>query len=342
MRIALDAMGGDFAPAATVRGAVQGARCNPDAEVILVGDEPTVQRELNAAGGAVSNIRIHHASDIIRMDEHPVVALKRKPDSSVAKAFRLVADGQADAVVSAGNTGAMVAGAALFLDLLPEVKRPGIAVTFANPSRPCTMIDAGANVECKPLHLLQYAIMASIYHKHAFGVDRPRVGLLSVGAEEQKGNKLVKDTYPLIKELDLDFAGNVEGEDVHSGACDVVVCDGFVGNVLLKSSEGLGEGLLAGLRDHAAKDTWSRLGFKLMAPVLEKMKQWLDFAEYGGAPLLGVDGICIICHGRSDEAAIKNAVGAAARFSQHKVNGHIREALAAKRAVWTRAAESIA
>jgi glycerol-3-phosphate acyltransferase PlsX len=340
MRIALDAMGGDFAPAAVVQGAVMAGRANPEVEILLVGDERALQRELASKGGVPPNVRTCDAPEAVGMGEHPVSALKRKPSSSVARALRLAADGEADAVVSAGNTGAVVAGAALLLKLLDGVRRPGIAVTFANPTGPCTLIDAGANLECRPAHLVQYAIMGSVYHQHAFGVPKPRVALLSVGAEEQKGNKLVKESRPFLAELDLNFCGNVEGEDVHQGRCDVVVCDGFVGNVVLKTSEGLGENFLAGLRERAEKDVWARLGVKLLAPVLEKMKRWLDFSEYGGAPLLGVAGICIICHGRSNDIAIRNAISAAARFSRHDVNGRIVAALAAERDVWMRATEN--
>lgn len=340
MRIALDAMGGDFAPAAVVKGALLGARANPDAHIILVGDEAAIRSVPGADMSSLENISVFHAPDAIGMGEHPVSALRQKPNSSIAQAFRLVASRKADAIVSAGNTGAMVAGAALFLKLLEGVKRPGIAITAANPSGHCTVIDVGANVECKPLHLVQYAVMAAIYHKRVFKTENPRVGLLSVGSEEHKGNKLSKETFPMLKELKVNFVGNVEGADVYHGRCDIVVCDGFVGNVMLKASEGLGETMMMKMRESAEKDVWTRLGLKLMAPVLEGLKKWLDFSEYGGAPLLGVDGICIICHGRSDETAIKNALGAAVRFSRYDVNGHIVEALAEKRDVWVKAAES--
>ena len=342
MRIALDAMGGDFAPAAVVKGAVLGARANPDVQIILVGDEAAVRGVPGADISAVANITLLHAPETIGMGEHPVSALRQKPNSSIAQAFRLVAGKKADAVVSAGNTGAMVAGAALSLKLLEGVKRPGIAITAASPYGHCTVIDVGANVECRPLHLVQYAVMATVYHRHVFNVQRPRLGLLSVGSEEHKGNKLTKDTFPLLKDLGGEFVGNVEGADIYEGKCDVVVCDGFVGNVMLKASEGLAETMLAKMRESAEKDIWTRLGLKLLDPVVERMKKWLDFAEYGGAPLLGVEGICIISHGRSDEAAIKNALGAAVRFSQYDVNGHIVGALAETRNIWTRAAENTA
>ena len=340
MRIALDAMGGDAAPAEIVKGAILAVDAFPAAEILLVGDESLIQRELDAAGTSVDRLLVRHAPEAIEMNESPVSALKRKPKSSIAIGFGLVAEGEADGIVSAGNTGAMVAAATLSLKLLEGVKRPGIALNFPHSMGETTLIDMGANVECKPLHLLQYAVMASVYQEAVFERAQPRVGLISVGEEREKGNKLVKETHALIEQTSLNFAGNIEGTDIWTGACDVIVCDGFVGNVILKLSEGLAEQMLTMLMDEAAKDTWTRLGAKLMKPAITSLKTRLDFAEYGGAPLLGVNGVTIICHGRSDATAIKNALGAAIRFNAQDVNGRILEALQDTRPLWEQQSES--
>jgi phosphate acyltransferase len=337
MRIALDAMGGDFAPAEPVKGALLGAQANPDVEILLVGRRDAIQENLGQAAKTPANIRICEAADVIGMDEHPAIALKKKPDSSIARMFGLVVAGEADAAVSAGNTGAMVAGAAFFLKFIEGVKRPGIAINMPAGRGHCTVIDCGANVECKPIHLLQYAVMASEYNRLIVGNDNPRVGLLSVGSEEAKGNKLVKDTLPLMKELGLQFIGNVEGGDAYNGRCDVMVCDGFVGNVLLKVTEGVAESMMARLKSGVEKDTWTRLGMKLVKPAIDDMVAHLDYAEYGGAPLLGVQGVTIICHGRSDANAIKNALKAAIKSVQQNVTQKMAAALTASRQVWDRA-----
>jgi len=333
MRLALDAMGGDAAPREPVCGAVQAARAFPETEIILVGDEKELRRSLDEARADAEALgfEIHHAPERIEMGEAPVDAIRGKPDSSLAQCVRLVAEGKADVAVSAGSTGAFVAGATLGLRLLEGVRRPGIAITAPTvDGGHVTIIDMGASVQCKPTHLFQYAVMASIYHQYVVGAEEPRVGLLNVGAEEGKGPALTKDVFGLLEASRLNFIGNVEGGDIHQGKCDVIVCDGFVGNVLLKALEGIGEMFLGMFLESRSRGIRSRLGLSLLRPVLKDIAEGWDFAEYGGAPLLGVEGECIICHGRSDARAFKNAVGAALAFHQHHVNEHIIAAIAAE------------
>jgi len=339
MRIALDAMGGDAAPLETVKGALLAVEAYPEVEVLLVGDEAVLRRELAGAEG-LDRLDLLHAPETIGMNEPPVSALKRKPGSSIALAFAAVRAGRAEALVSAGNTGAVVAASSLSMKLLNGVKRPGIALGLPTLKGKTTVIDMGANITCKAVHLFQYAVMAVEYHRTIRDVPNPRVGLLSVGEEEAKGNQLVKETHALLAQSDLNFVGNVEGGDIFNGTADVVVCEGFVGNVALKVSEGLAEMFLAMLRDSARRDVWTGLGLKLLRPAFDDVARHMDFAEYGGAPLLGVDGICIICHGRSHAAAIKNAIGVAYQFAQQDVNGRILSALDATRPLWDRTVEN--
>jgi len=332
MRIALDAMGGDQAPDATVHGAVMAAEAFPGTEIVLVGDEGRLGRALDAAALALpSSVVIHHASQVIGMHERPVEAVRKKPDSSLAVGVGLVAAGEAGGIVSAGNTGALVASTAFSLKRLAGVRRPGIAVRTPSVNGSCTVIDVGANVQCKPIHLYQYALMAVEYARHVAGCPDPRVGVLSIGEEDRKGNGLVQKVRVLLAAVSsINFIGNVEGGDLFNGRCDVAVCDGFVGNVMLKVSEGVAERIMRGMRESADRQLWTRLGLNLMAPVLNEVEHYVDFAEYGGAPLLGIDGICIIAHGRSNGVAIKNAIGAALQFASHDVNRHIVAALSAE------------
>ncbi|HID24596.1 MAG TPA: phosphate acyltransferase PlsX [Planctomycetaceae bacterium] len=281
----------------------------------------------NAGQSPPSNLKLVHATQVVSMDEAPVSAVKHKIDSSIVKSVSMVAAGEADAVVSAGNTGAFVAAAQMLLRRLKGVKRPGIAATFPSLSGVCTVIDVGANIKCKPEHLYQYGVMASLFTREVVGRKEPRVGLLNIGEEDAKGNELVKQTRELLADSALNFVGNVEGRDIFRGECDVIVCEGFVGNVVLKVSEALAESLMDMLRAGTKKDVWCSLGLALCKPVLDDIQNRIDYSEYGGAPLLGVDGICIICHGRSDARAIANAVREAARFSQHQVNQQIVEEL---------------
>ncbi len=323
MRIAVDAMGGDSAPSEIVKGAVNAARKFSDHEIILVGDQKQVHNELNVFGTTPNNISVIHSSQVVDMNESATVAVRKKVDSSITKSVKLVANKEADAVVSAGNTGATVAAATLFLRTLEGVKRPGIGVTIPTFHGVCVVMDAGANIKCKSAHLLQYGIMASVFSKYILNIEEPRVGLLNIGEEDAKGNDLVKEAFTLLSGSSLNFIGNAEGRDVFDGKFDIVVCEGFVGNVLLKFAEGLTISLLSALISEAKKNTLTKMGMWLCKPTLKQLRSKNDYSEYGGVPLLGIDGICIIAHGRSDSKAIQNAIREAIQFGKYQVNKHI-------------------
>lgn len=324
MRIVIDAMGGDKAPYEIVKGALLAANQYKNIEVILTGDQNALERLLVSSFRPIpKNIAIMHASQVVEMDEPGIAALRKKIDSSITKSIQLVAKGDAVAVVSAGNTGAAVAASTMHLKMLKGVDRPGIIAALPTRRGHCIVIDVGANLKCKPVHLLQYSIMSSVFCKYIHGIKKPRVGLLNIGEESGKGNDLVKEAYNLLRESNLNFIGNVEGMDICEGKCDIVVCEGFVGNVLIKFAEGIAEGLLGTLGDEASKGPWTRMGLKLLRPALRRLRARMDYSEYGGVPLLGVEGICIICHGRSDFKAIQNAIKEAIQFAKHNVNGHI-------------------
>lgn len=323
MRIAVDAMGGDAAPVEIVKGAVSAARIYSDHEIILVGDQKRIQSELDSCGSGVGNISIVHASHVVNMNESATVAVRKKVDSSITRSVKLVAEKAADAVVSAGNTGATVAAASLFLGMLKNVKRPGIAVSIPTFHGACMVIDAGANIQCKPVHLLQYAVMASVFCKYVLNISKPRVGLLNIGEEDAKGNELVKETFTLLSNTPIYFVGNAEGRDVFDGKFDIVVCEGFVGNVLLKFAEGLSISMLTAFASEANKSFFTRIGAWLCRPVRRKLYSSMDHTEYGGVPLLGIDGTCIISHGRSDSKTIQNAIREAIQCVKYEVNKHI-------------------
>lgn len=342
LTIAIDAMGGDHAPRVVVRGALDAARLHPDTRLILVGREPIVREELQAAGWTAAdapNLEVQHADAAIDMGDSPVDALRKKKGSSIEVAAKLVRSGDAVAMVSAGNTGACVAAGTIFMGLLPAVRRAGIAVTFKAGERPVVVCDMGANVSSKPEHLIQYGIMANYYARAVLGIETPRVGILNIGEENEKGNSLTKSTHDLFQKSRLNFRGNVEGNQLFRGIADVVVCDGFVGNMVLKVSEGLAERLVdlfkqtfeqtfkenAALLGNAAVNG---LGEKLRA-TFGQLRERLDYSEYGGAPLLGVNGIMIIAHGRSDSRAITNAISVARRMAVENVNRHITEEIQA-------------
>lgn len=332
IRIAVDAMGGDKAPGEIVRGAALGAKEYSDVNLILVGEERLIENELRSqdvgslAPEARERIGIHHAGEVIQMGESPALALRKKKDASIRRAVELMAEGEAECVISAGNTGATVAACALLLKPLPQVLRPGIAVSFLTGNSVCTVIDVGANIQCKPAHLFQYAVMASVFSHYILDIENPKVGLLNIGAEAAKGTEILKKAHELLAESNLNFVGNVEGNDIHTGKCNVIVCDGFVGNVILKLSEGLSFHILDTLakaleakRPEALEDV--RAEFDIL-------RRRNDYSEYGGAPLLGVDGIAIICHGSSDRRTMRNAVRVAREFSKFQVNRHIVAELA--------------
>jgi len=333
MRIALDTMGADGPPKEMVLGGVQAAQNNPDAEIVLVGDAKIIDEALQEIGPPSSaRISVRHASQVIRMEDSPGKAVIRKPDSSLCRAIEMTARKEADAMVSPGNTGAVVAAAYLLnMGMLQGVKRPGIAVTLRSESgQPSTFIDCGATVGCKAINLCQFALMASVYQERVFGIQRPTVGVLSVGEESTKGNSLVKETAAMLTSSPLNFIGNIEGGDIIHQTCNVTVCDGFVGNAVLKAGEAVAERVFDAFRKAASSSLWAKLGLWLLKPHLRALKKSFDYSEYGGAPLLGVDGAVIICHGRSGARAIMNAIGAAAQAIRHDVNGHIVSELAGK------------
>ncbi len=323
MRVAVDAMGGDKAPHEVVKGAVRASQQFPDDEILLVGDEKAIHRELTSCGTTPRNVTIHHAPQVVGMDDPATSSIRQKINSSITRSVELVAKREAAAVVSAGHTGATVAAATLHLRTLKGVRRPGIAAPFPTRSGACLVIDVGANIACKPVHLFQYGVMATIFSKHIFGIKNPRVGLLNIGEEDAKGNDLAKETFGLLSDSDLNFVGNVEGREIFDGKADIVVCEGFVGNVLLKFGEGLSMGILSTIKAEAMKGFWTKVGLFLCKPAFGPLRAKMDFTEYGGVPLLGVNGVCIICHGRSDSKAIQNAIRVALQLSKNKVNEHI-------------------
>ena len=332
IRIALDAMGGDYGPSVVIEGAVLFFReCSRqqkcDVEITIVGDKNVLARRLTKAGGARLPISIHHASEVITMSDHPAESLKQKPDSSIAVMANLQKEGLVQTMVSPGNTGAMMAASLFALGRIPGVQRPAIAGTFPSQSNPTVVLDVGANVDCRPEQLLQFALMGSAYSSGVLGIENPRVALLNVGSERTKGTQTDQEAYTLIENTNLNFTGNIEGDGILKGEADVVVCDGFVGNVLLKVTESIAE-LIGGSLYLDMKRYWaSRAGFLLMRHSFAKLWKKLDSAEYGGAPLLGLNGVSIVAHGSSNAKAIKNAVRASCDFYPSGVNDRIREEL---------------
>lgn len=324
MHIALDAMGGDFGPEELIAGAIL-AITQGGVKVTLVGDSALLQSYVDKnpnGAGCAPNLTIVHASEVVGMDEYPVDAIRRKKDSSIMVAFEHVKNGDAEGVVSAGNSGATLAAALRKLGRIKNVSRPGIASLFPTLKKPVAIMDIGANVDCRPMHLFQFAVMASAYSK-LYDIENPRVGLLSIGEETGKGNSLVKETYELLENSSLNFIGNVEGRDVYKGDVDVIVCDGFVGNNVLKVSEGLADAILQMLRNEIAKSPLAKMGYYLARPAFRRFKKRVDYTEYGGAPLLGINGIGIVCHGKSNAQAIKNAILEAARMVENKIKDKI-------------------
>jgi phosphate acyltransferase len=336
--IALDAMGGDHAPRAEVEGALLAAR-ELGVRVVLVGMEERVRQEVGrhrVPRGAA--IEVVNASEVVTMRDSPSQAFRRKKDSSVHVAARLVRDGKADALVSAGNTGAVMTVARFVLGTLPSVDRPALAAAFPNmKERVSVILDVGANVDSKPEQIVQFAVMGEIYYRTIFGVKRPRVALLSIGEEEMKGNELTREAFNRLKQMPLNFMGNVEGRDVFRGDVDVVVCDGFIGNVALKISEGLVEHIGGMLKKAIKSSLTSQLGYALSKRAFDDFRKRTDYSEYGGAPLLGVHGVTIIGHGRSNANAVKNAIRVAAELCRGGVNEKIERELSATAAVVARA-----
>jgi phosphate acyltransferase len=327
MRIAIDAMGGDNAPGEIIAGALEAKDVlESEDELVLIGDEEIIKSHLLKMGAPADTFRIFHASEIIGMDESPVEALRRKPKSSIAIMARAASHRQVDAVLSAGNTGACVAGCQLRMRNLEGVLRPGIAIVLPTTGGPVTMCDVGANIACKPVHLYQYAVMASIYAEEMFGIKKPRVGLMNIGEEEAKGNDLVKKTRALLRaDPNIHFIGNLEGRDLFEGKCDVVICEGFMGNVVLKLTEGLVDMIFTAIKTELkSRNKLMALWFK---SVMKSFFRKYDYHEYGGALLLGVNGVSVICHGSSKARTIKNAVLACKKFAAKHINDKIVERL---------------
>ena len=325
--IAVDAMGGDKAPVPEVEGAVRAAR-ELGHRIILVGDSADIRRLLDKHPARDLPIEVVHADERITMDDHAAKAARSKRGSSMHVCARMVLDGKADGFLSAGNTGACMAIAKMVLGKVPGVDRPALSGVFpTHKGTPVVVVDVGANVDCEPQMLAQFGLMGEIYSRLVLKVKQPRVGLLSIGEEEHKGNALTRDTTPLLKELGLNFIGNVEGRDIFTGHTDVIVCDGFVGNVALKVSEGLVDMIGSMLKESLKATVTRQIGYLLSRSAFRDFKKRVDYSEIGGAPLLGVKGVCIICHGRSDANAIKNAIRIAADFASSNMNQRIEEEL---------------
>jgi phosphate acyltransferase len=329
MRVAVDAMGGDRAPGAIVEGAVEAAQA-PDVAITLVGAGTALEEALERhPDWRRLPIDILDAPDVVGMAEPPLAALRRKRGSSIRRAADLVAGGGAAALVSAGNTGATVMATHAAFGMVPGVDRPALAATIPTRGGPAVLLDAGATVECRPNHLVQFAVMGVAHARLALGIERPRVGLLSIGEEETKGNALTRETHRLLRAAPVHFVGNVEGREIYSGAADVVVCDGFTGNIVLKTSEGLVDVVEALLREELQGDAPSRLGYLLSRGAFGRFRRRVDYSEYGGAPLLGVAGLAIVAHGRSSPAAIRNAIALAARFAASGFTMRVEQDIAA-------------
>ena len=329
LTIAVDAMGSDHAPKSEVSGAIQAIKLL-GVKVILVGRREVVEAELQShpSGWDDSLLEIHHASEQVTMQESAAKAVRNKRDSSMRVAARLVREGVAHGMVSAGNTGAVMATAKLMHGMVKGVDRPALASVFPTLSgNPTVLMDVGANVDCDAKMLAQFAVMGDIYSKTIFRTIKPKVGLLSIGEEEQKGNELTRAATPLLKTLPLNFIGNVEGRDLFTGAADVIVCDGFIGNVALKVSEGLVDVIKHMLHESLEATITRKIGYVLSKAAYSDFKKRVDYSEFGGAPLLGVKGVCIICHGRSNANAIKNAIRVATEFASNDVNRQIEDGL---------------
>lgn len=329
MKIAVDAMGGDYAPREIVFGAVRAAR-KFDCEIVLVGDEEKIRHVLSREKDWKKlPITIRPTTQVIEMGEHPADAVRQKKDSSIVVATRMVKDSECDAVLSAGSTGAAVTAAQLILKRIKGIGRPTIATPMPTPKSLTLLLDSGANVDSKPEHLVQSALMGSIYAEYVYGRKNPRVGLLNIGEEETKGNEQAKATYALLKQMHtINFCGNAEGRDVPKGNFDVVICDGFVGNVVLKFAEGLAKTLVKLVKEAIEEGgLLPKLGAFLILPTLKKLGKRLDVTEFGGAPLLGVNGCCIICHGSSNAKSICSAIGVANDYVKGDVLTHIRDTL---------------
>ena len=326
MKILIDAMGSDNSPRVEVEGCAQAIE-EFGCDVVLVGDKGRIEEELKKYPSHQDKISVRHASQVIEMHDPAALSVRRKRDSSIVVGLEMLKNEEADAFISAGNTGAVVCAATLGLRLLPGIERPGIAITMPSLTGTSLIIDVGANIDPKPLHLLQYGIMADAYSRYILGKNNPSVGLLNVGEEESKGTGFLKEAHTLLSESRLNFIGNLEGRDIYAGKADVIICDGYVGNVILKVSESVAYTIVELLKREIKNDIIASLGAVLSGSAFNELKKKMDYSEYGGALLLGVDGRCIICHGSSSAKAIKNAIRVAAEFVERDVNKHILEEL---------------
>ena len=322
-------MGGDDAPGAIVDGAVAAAR-HLDVAIALVGETGALEAQLaRHEAWRTLPLEIVDAPEAVGMSDAPAAMLRRKPRASIRVAAELVARSEAAALFSAGNTGATVIATHAAFGMVPGVDRPALATTIPTRSRPAVLLDAGANVECRPHHLLQFAVMGAVYARVALGIDRPRIGLLSIGEEETKGNELTRDAHRLLKAAPVNFIGNVEGREIYSGVADVVVCDGFTGNIVLKTSEGLVDAVEALLGEELQGTVPGQVGYLLSRRAFRRFRRRVDYSEYGGAPLLGVAGLAIVGHGRSSARAVRNAIAMASRFAAGDFNQRVEQEIAA-------------
>ena len=319
-------MGGDNAPQAIVAGAVEAAR-HSDCKIVLVGDQNLLRSELEKHRDVPKSVSIHHAGSFIRMDESAALSIRKKKDNSMSVCADLVKEGVVDAIVTAGHTGAAVVASTLKLRMLEGIERPGIGILLPTIKTPTLLIDVGANIDPKPIHLYQYALMGDVYFRYILRKSRPSIGILNIGEEESKGTDYIKEAHQLLNKSRLHFIGNVEGRDIFNGRVDIVVCDGFVGNVVLKVSESIADVIGKLLKQELLKSPLTRLGALLAKPAFNRLREEIDYAEQGGAPLLGINGTCIICHGSSNARAIKNAIRVSAEFVKYEINQHIVEAL---------------
>lgn len=318
MKIAIDAMGGDHSPQEVVRGSVAAAREYSDLELMLVGDQQEIEKHFE--GARPENIQILHAGDEITMDDEPVMAVRKKKDSSMVKTVESLKEGQVDAVISAGNTGAFMAAGLLLIGKMKGIDRPALAPIFPRMDGNVTLVlDVGANMDAKAKHLMQYAVMGQVYMRHVLHIQNPDVGLLNVGTESNKGNDLTKEAYPLLEKAKVHFVGNVEARDLMKGATDILVCDGFSGNILLKSSEGAVGALIDMFKKEFTKTWLTKLAAAILRPSLQRIKDKVDYTEHGGAPLLGLEGVCIKAHGSSDATTFYNAIKQAKTFVDNQV-----------------------
>lgn len=326
MKIAVDAMGGDFAPQNIVEGAFKAAK-EHGMKVVLVGDEDQVSKELSKYPTSKLPIYIHHTPHVVAMHDSPSTVLRRMKESSIKVAIDLEKAGQVDGVISAGNSGAAMALAMFIFKKLEGVDRPAIATIHPALKGSTVLIDSGGNVDCKPFHLVQFALMGDAYAKYILGENQPRIGLLSNGEEESKGNELTREVHEILSKMDLNYIGSVEGRDLNSGRVDVIVCDGFVGNVALKISEGLWETIHGILKWEAKDNLRAKMAYFFMRRAIRRLEKRFDYSEYGGAPLLGVNGNCVICHGASNGKAIMNAILLASSLARNKLNEHLIQEL---------------